>query len=613
MKTSVTVVGELQAETPSAITVVGRAQLLQIPGVNLDDRLRMVPGFTLFRRSSSLVANPTTQGVSLRGIGSSGASRSLVLWDGIPVNDPFGGWVYWTRLSPDQIDRVEILRGASTSVFGDRAMGGAIALFAPSAERRHVYFGYEGGNLAQSLLTAGFAQPLGRFALSGHLRGFTTNGYYLSAPEDRGAADTRAGVDFVAPYLRLDYTGDRHRLYFKSDVLVEDRDNGTQLQRNSTSLGTVSAHYSTGTVNNLSLVGYHIRQEYRQSFSTILAGRNTERLTSRQTVPSEGSGGAAIYRRTFRHGTLLAGGDLVRVEGYSIESVIPTGRRVGGGTQTQHGVFAQANARLGFAQFHGGLRRHEAGGGNTFVSPSGGVTAGRGSMRLRASGYRSFRAPTLNELYREFRAGNAVTQANPALRPESLTGVEAGADWVGETRRLGVTLFHNSIDDIVTNVTLSSTPQQIIRQRRNAASATSRGIEIEARQRFRNWTAEASYLFAESRFSNRLRLPQIPKHQGSAQLTYALGGTVLTAGMRSFGLQFDDDINRFRLPGYAAFQLTGQQKLRLGLSATFALENALDRAFAVGIVTPAITRIDAPQLGAPRLWRLGLRWDNFGK
>lgn len=89
----------------------------------------MVPGFSLFRRSSSLVANPTTQGVSLRGLGSSGASRSLVLWDGIPLNSPFGGWIYWTRVSPEQLDRVEVSRGASTSVFGDKAMGGSIGLF----------------------------------------------------------------------------------------------------------------------------------------------------------------------------------------------------------------------------------------------------------------------------------------------------------------------------------------------------------------------------------------------------------------------------------------------------------------------------------------------------
>jgi outer membrane receptor for ferrienterochelin and colicin len=119
----------ISAETPANVSTLDASDLLQTPGVNLDDRLRSVPGFSLFRRSSSLVANPTTQGVSLRGLGSSGASRTLVLWDGIPANDPFGGWVYWTRFIPEEMSRVEISRGAATSVFGDRAMSGAIGLF----------------------------------------------------------------------------------------------------------------------------------------------------------------------------------------------------------------------------------------------------------------------------------------------------------------------------------------------------------------------------------------------------------------------------------------------------------------------------------------------------
>ena len=72
--------------------------LQEVAGTDLDDRLRDIPGFSLFKRSSSVVANPTTQGVSLRGIGSSGASRTLMLWDGVPANDPFGGWVYWSQI-----------------------------------------------------------------------------------------------------------------------------------------------------------------------------------------------------------------------------------------------------------------------------------------------------------------------------------------------------------------------------------------------------------------------------------------------------------------------------------------------------------------------------------
>src|SRR5262249_31914077 len=90
VKTSITVAGQIAVETPSNISVLDRDRIAATPGTELDDRLRTIPGFSLFRRTSSLVAHPTTQGVSLRGLGSSGASRSLVLWDGIPINDPFG-------------------------------------------------------------------------------------------------------------------------------------------------------------------------------------------------------------------------------------------------------------------------------------------------------------------------------------------------------------------------------------------------------------------------------------------------------------------------------------------------------------------------------------------
>ena len=105
LKTTVTVNANLASETPAFITVLDQQRLEQIPGTNIDDRLRQVPGFSLFRRSSSIVANPTTQGVSLRAIGSTGASRTLVLWDSIPINDPFGGWVYWTRIDPNFVIR----------------------------------------------------------------------------------------------------------------------------------------------------------------------------------------------------------------------------------------------------------------------------------------------------------------------------------------------------------------------------------------------------------------------------------------------------------------------------------------------------------------------------
>ena len=195
VRSEITVNEKIAAEAPASITVLNKLQLQATPGVNLDDRLRSVPGFTLFRRTSSVVANPTTQGISLRGLGSSGASRTLVLWDGVPANDPFGGWVYWTRFSPEDIDRIEVVRGASTSVFGDRAIGGSIHLFSRPAEPWRVHGAYEGGNKNTHQLSGGFSHLRPRWAMSTQGRAFRTDGFFIiEVPARRGGHAGRGGL-----------------------------------------------------------------------------------------------------------------------------------------------------------------------------------------------------------------------------------------------------------------------------------------------------------------------------------------------------------------------------------------------------------------------------------
>src|SRR5690242_13839088 len=114
------------ADTPASVVVLSREALQASAAPTLDDALRQVAGFTLFRRTGSRVANPTAQGVSLRGVGASGASRALVLEDGIPLNDPFGGWVYWDRVPREAVGRLEVVRGGVSDLYGSQAMGGVI-------------------------------------------------------------------------------------------------------------------------------------------------------------------------------------------------------------------------------------------------------------------------------------------------------------------------------------------------------------------------------------------------------------------------------------------------------------------------------------------------------
>lgn len=575
-----------------------------MPGVNLDDRLRLIPGFTLLRRTSSLAANPTTQGVSLRGIGSSGTSRTLVLSDGIPLNDPFGGWVYWTRTSPDDVDRVEMSRGATTSVFGDRAMGGTINFLSATPATERLSLGIDGGN-------AGTVMPYGsytnlfknRFGVTGTMRAFDTAGYYIVPETIRGPIDTKSNVRFLAPGIKLDFLGDDQRFTFKSDILTEERDNGTSVTRNSTSLGSLSGNYSRSIGDhNISLLGFHQRQQFHASFSSIGANRQTETLTFEQSVPADATGGAGFANIRHSRFNFIGGGDFLRTSGTSFDYLPTGGQRVGGGTIFQRGMFGQADFTIGGLKLFGGSRYQWTGlqNSSTFYSPSGGFAWGKNWFRVRGSAYRAFRAPTLNELYREFRVGNTVTQANPALRPEKIFGAEFGADIFLERARFSVTAYRNELSDLIGNVTLSPVPP-IIRQRQNIASALSRGVEASFRYGWNNWFFDSSYLLADSRLSSGNRIPQVARSQGSAQLTWQKNYTMISGGVRPSSLQFEDDLNRQLLPGFAVFHIAAQQQVGKGVSFRFAMENAFNRTYLSGF-TPQ------PQIAAPRLWRVGVRW-----
>ena len=603
MKTTVTVVEQISTQTPADVTVMTGQELQQQPGIDLDDRLRDIPGFTLYKRASSVVANPTTQGVSLRGIGSSGASRTLVLWDGIPVNDPFGSWVYWTQFIPDEIGSVEVSRGAATSLFGNLAMSGTIAVFTEAPRPMHLNADYETGNDNTQDVSLGFSN-LGRgWAISGMARAFDTDGYYIVPASIRGPVDWKAGVKFVTGDVHADWFSSFGNLFFKIDMLAEDRANGTELTHNSTGLGTAALHYVKEWHNDsLSLLGYHTQEGFHSTFSSVSANRQTEKLTYQQTVPSQASGGAGLWQHHEARWDLIGGGDADRISGTDTDRLVPTGERIGGGVQFEKGIFAQGDFNWDSLRLFAGARQSFVAAGERFFSPSAGAAWGRKRLRLRASLYRAFRAPTLNELYRSFSVGNTFTEANAQLRPETLFGAETGADWVGENSSIRVTAFRNSMDNLITNVTISSASNSIVRERENAAAALARGVESEFRRQWRSWTGQLSYMFVDARYVTGYRISQVPKHQGTADLTYRHGGTMASIEVRSFDYQFDDDLNQYRLPGFATVEVMARQRLTKSLAAELGVENALNRLYYTAF-TPT------PNIGEPRLWRVGLKWD----
>jgi outer membrane cobalamin receptor len=604
VKSSITVTETVTADTPGYVTDIPAADLQLIPGVDIDDRLRQVPGFTLFRRTSGMVANPTTQGVSLRGIGSTGASRSLVLWDGVPMNDPFGGWVYWDRFPEFDIDRVEIARGASTSVFGDLAMGGTIGLFSQAPSKLHLNVGYQGGSGNTQDVYGAFSDVWTHFAFSGFARGFTTDGYYVVPESIRGAIDRKAGVKFATGNLRFDWFLGKDKVFAAFDALAEERPNGTWLTYNSTGLGTASIHYvHEFSRDEISFLAYRSQEQFHSTYSSISANRNTETLSLRQTAPSNGNGADLLWSHHGGNWDLVSGADVDQNRGFSYDhSLTAHTETISGGTLLQHGEFVQGDFRAGPVQFFLGARHQFTGGDHQFFSPSAGFAYGHRGWRGRGSVYRAYRAPTLNELYRQFRVGNIVTLANNALHTETLFGSEVGVDYNMENGGFHLTFYRNAMNGLITNATLTTTPTLITRQRQNTGDSEARGIEANINRRWHDWRGEASYLYADSNYATGYRIPEVARNQGTAAIGYEHGRTLAFVGLRATSAAFDADMNTYRLPGYLTMQMSIRERLMKNVSAALEIENLLDRLYYTGF-TPNAT------IGSPFLIRLGIRWD----
>ncbi|MDQ3802585.1 MAG: TonB-dependent receptor, partial [Acidobacteriota bacterium] len=280
-------------DAASSITVISSKELTTTAALRLDDALRQIPGFQLFRRSGSRTANPTTQGVSLRGTGASGASRALVLADGVPLNDPFGGWVYWGRVPREALGRVEVLRGGASHLYGGGALGGVVHLItrAPSAPPLALEVSYGNQETPGASLFASGSR--GKWAVSVGAEVFRTEGYILVDERERGAVDTPAGSRHSVLDLTLERrVGTGGRLSARGHVFGESRANGTPLQTNYTRLRQLSAggDFPTKRFGSFNVRAYGGAQVYDQTFSAVSADRNSEALTRVQRVPSQFAG-----------------------------------------------------------------------------------------------------------------------------------------------------------------------------------------------------------------------------------------------------------------------------------------------------------------------------------
>jgi outer membrane receptor protein involved in Fe transport len=650
-------------DVPASVQVLGSEEIRQSPAVVADDLLRRIPTFSLFRRTSSLSSHPTAQGVSLRGIGPSGVSRTLVLIDNVPFNDPFGGWVYWTRVPLESLDRIEVVDGSSSSLYGNYAMGGVINMVSARPSPRTADIRAQYGNRTSPKLDLFGSDVWGRVGAAVEASMFRTDGYPIviegerRTPEDSPAGvDTRAGVEFRNVNAKLDYAmSDRVNTFFRVGYFREERDNGKVStfppvlpEANDTTWKSASggARIVLPDRSDLQARLFYDDSTFSSNFLAIAGtpGRSIGRRTLEQRVPTKSVGGMAQWARavgTRNH--LSIGTDWRWVDGDSNERTFDqvNGQtaildRVSGGTQRSFGAYVQdiftpidrltltASARVDRWRNYDGhnLETTIATGlpapgdvprlpdrDDTVASPR---IAGLYRFTNRVSAWAGvsagFRAPTLNELYRQFRVGAVLTRANENLGPERLVGGEGGINIaVTDDVTLRTTWFDNRVKNPISNVTVGVNTQQ----RQNLGRTRVQGIHTDLQYRLGSfWRLSGGYLFDDAKVEEAEGNPtlvgkylaQVPRHRGSIQVAYSNPRFVVVyVGAQLLGAQFDDDQNTAsrELPGYAVVDLTISRAVASNVEAFVGVQNLFDKEFIVGTLPTTI--------GNPRLANVGVR------
>lgn len=660
---TVTAVRALDSATPVpfATTTLSGDALRASPNVTVDGSLRGIAGFSLFRRTDSLVAHPTAQGVSLRGLGPSGASRSLILLDGVPLNDPFGGWVAWSKVPRESLASIELVPGAGGTAWGNAALGGVIQLFTESPTVPRQRLAVRAGSLDTWDVETQLTLPVGSGSAQFLGRTFSTHGYFTVAPERRGPIDTRAASRARWGTLRFRQpfgADDRTVATVTVRRFAEDRDNGTPYQRNATdeSFASVALDTRVSDAFRWNAIAYAQSQSFSSTFGAVNATRTAETPASNQfDVPATALGAAWVGEWSPDENALTTFGiDARDVRGETREeSAYSNGaftrQRYAGGRQSIAGAFVMHSRRLapdlraafglradtwretdghrrdylnaalvGDERFRS--RRGEA------LSPSAGLSFDVSeSLRLHASAQHAFRRPTLNELYRPFRVGNVITDANPALRTETVTSGELGLTFRSlrtSALTLDATLFWNELRDAVGNVTIAQGPGNFPgigfvpaggegRRRLNLDRSRVRGLSLSADYAFTSALSfNASYLYNDATVTRASvaphlagrRLAQVPRHTAAAGLTFKLNRVTVAPRLRYIGAQFEDDQNTLRLAPAAIVDVSISATLTQHTELFVTAENVFDERIETGRSADGLVN-----LGTPRLLLLGLR------
>lgn len=642
------VVGTLSEPRSDLAYPVTRIDIADHPGARLETALQQAAGLQQFRRSDARTANPTSQGITLRGLGGNASSRVLLVLDDVPQADPFGGWVSWPGYDALNLARITVRRGAGQVTSGAGALGGVVELdslqYRDLLSGRLAYGSRESVDAKASILRNLGA---GSISLSGsYARG---DGFVPVVKGQRGAVDRPAPYEQAGLALRaVAPVSDNTELQANMRVFTNDRDRGFDFSDSQNSGVDASLRLVNRAAGGWqwSALGYVQIREFANRFGAIAAGRNSVALTLDQySVPSTGLGARVEVRPPLGDkAELRLGGDWRRTSGETNENffftgLIPGRSRRAGGQSDVFGLFAEGSyapvdsltltlgGRADRWKITNGFRKEVNIGGtvrsdDVFADRSGWEGTGRGSfalflndeVKLRGAAYAGCRLPTLNELYRPFRVGADATAANELLAPEKVRGLEIGADVEAGALTVRATAFANRLKNAIANVGLGVGPGNfpgvgfvaaggVYRQRQNLDAINSKGLEFEADYRQGPFTMSARYAYVDAKVDasgpstllDGLRPAQVPRHFGSVGLAYDAAAFRADVDIRYVGGQFEDDINSRNLDDALTFDAGLSYRVFDNLRLELRGENLLDRRVEAAVGSDGVVERATPR------------------
>ncbi len=629
--------------SPMTTVVLSQETLRSTAAITLDSQLRQIPGVELFRRSSSLVANPTSQGISLRGLGSTSASRTLVTEDDVPLNDPEGGWIHWQETPELAIRDTQLVRGGASDLYGSSAIGGVINVIPvrPTANELELSSSYGGENTFDNNLLA--ETKIGPWGLLGAGGVIGTDGYIQEAPAQRGPVDQPSNIHSQSALLDVEHQRGPLRLFARGSGYNDSRHNGTPYQFNATRLVRYALGGDWRNASDASLILrlYGADECYRQTFSSIsnlpTAGDPTcsyrcgEIPTKFSFIPDNELGAALQWNQPFGSQLLLvAGADVHDARTWDREDTFSTGALTNlHDHQRDSGAYAEAmwvhnvwtvtaSGRVDWFQNYDGQLLDWTGSTWTLAAaqpprlsqhpfdPRLGLSRKLSDhWALSASGFRAFREPSPDELYRSTQIGNELTKPNGNLLSERATGWEAGLASQRSWGTIRASYFLTEVNRPITAFTINPNSSPILLMRENLGQVESRGISLDFEAAPRRWlTAEGGYQYAHAVVSRGTQdlgnwIPEVARNMATLNLRAFKPslGTLSLQGRLS-GHMYDDDANDFLLHGFFRLDVYASHAFGSRLTLFAAGENLANRQIEVS-KTPTTT------LGQPIVGRAG--------